>query len=58
MENSTTNPDEQLEEREVEATDSETLDDLQDAFGDEDNTPEDQEVPSPDGTENQRESLN
>jgi hypothetical protein len=58
MENST-KPDDELDQREAEATDKETLDDLQEAFGDEENTPEDQaRVPNPDGIEDQEESLN
>ncbi|HEY6805517.1 MAG TPA: hypothetical protein VI306_18210 [Pyrinomonadaceae bacterium] len=56
MENPT-KPNDELDQREAEATDKETLDDLQEAFGDEENTPEDQGVPSPDGTEDGEELL-
>jgi hypothetical protein len=57
MENST-KPNDELDEREAEATDKETLEDLQEAFGDEENTPEDQVVPNPDGAVDQDEALN
>jgi hypothetical protein len=41
----------ELDERGFEATDDETLDKIEDAFGDEENAPEDQlNVPSPDGS--------
>ena len=51
MDNQGTKPGRELSEREAEATDKETLKDLQDAFGSADNTPEDQsDVPSPDGS--------
>ena len=40
----------ELAERESEATNNETLSDIEDAFGSEENTPEDEaDVPSPDG---------
>jgi hypothetical protein len=40
----------ELDERMDEATDNETLEDIEDAFGAEEKTPEDQlNVPSPDG---------
>ena len=41
----------ELAERESEATNNETLSDIEDAFGSEENTPEDEaDVPSPDGS--------
>jgi len=41
----------ELGEREDEATNNETLSDIEDAFGSEENTPEDEEdLPSPDGS--------
>ena len=47
-----------LAEREAEATDKDTLDDIEDAFGDEENTPEDQlDVPSPDGSFDEDDQL-
>jgi hypothetical protein len=59
MESSKTKPNDELAEREAEATDKETLDDLQDAFGGEDDTPEDQAgVPSPDGSFDEDDELN
>jgi hypothetical protein len=48
----------ELAEREAEATDNETLDDIEDAFGDEENAPEDQlNVPSPDGSFDEDDAL-
>jgi hypothetical protein len=50
MDSQTPKQNDELAEREADATDKETLDDLEDAFGGEENTPEDQaDVPSPDG---------
>jgi len=41
----------ELAERESEATNNETLSDIEDAFGSEENTPEDEaDVPRPDGS--------
>jgi hypothetical protein len=58
MENQGTKPGRELSEREAEATDKETLKDLQDAFGSTDNTPEDQsDIPSPDGSFEDEEEL-
>ena len=58
MDNQGTKPDRELSEREAEATDKETLKDLQEAFGSSDNTPEDQrDVPSPDGSFDDEEEL-
>ena len=48
----------ELTEREAEATDKQTLEEIEDAFGDEGNTPEDQlDVPSPDGSFDDDEEL-
>jgi hypothetical protein len=58
MENPGTKSGRELSEREAEATDKETLEDLQEAFGSTDNTPEDQSnVPSPDGSFDEEEEL-
>jgi len=58
MDNQGTKPDRELSEREAEATDKETLKDLQEAFGSSENTPEDQsDVPSPDGSIDDEEEL-
>jgi hypothetical protein len=58
MKNQGTKPGKELSEREAEATDKETLKDLQDAFGSADNTPEDQgDIPSPDGSFDDKEEL-
>jgi hypothetical protein len=58
MENQGTKSGNELSEREAEATDKETLKDLQEAFGSTDNTPEDQgDVPSPDGSFDDEEQL-
>lgn len=51
METRQTKRSDELAERESEATDNETLSDIEDAFGSEENTPEDEaDVPSPDGS--------
>ena len=58
MENQGTKPGSELSEREAEATDKETLKDLQEAFGSTDNAPEDQsDIPSPDGSFDDEEEL-
>jgi hypothetical protein len=58
MDNQGTKADRELSEREAEATDKETLKDLQEAFGSSDNTPEDQgDVPRPDGSFDDEEEL-
>ena len=58
MDNQGTKPGRELSEREAEATDKETLKDLQEAFGSSDNTPEDQDdLPSPDGSFDDEEEL-
>ena len=58
MDSQGTKLDRELSEREAEATDKETLKDLQEAFGSSDDTPEDQGgVPSPDGSFDDEEEL-
>ena len=48
----------ELAERDAEATDSETLKDIEEAFGVDENTPEDQlNVPSPDGSFDEEKEL-
>ena len=50
--------DDELNERDAEATDSETLKDIEDAFGTDEKTPEDElNVPSPDGAFDKDEEL-
>ena len=47
-----------MTERESKATNSETLSDIEDAFGSEENTPEDEaDVPSPDGAFDEDDEL-
>jgi hypothetical protein len=50
MESRQTNESDKRAAREADATNDETLGDIEDAFGSEENTPEDEaDVPSPDG---------
>jgi hypothetical protein len=58
MENQGTKQNGELAEREAEATDKDTLEDIEEAFGIDENTPEDQlNVPSPDGSFDEDDEL-
>ena len=50
MERRTPQPDDNLRERDEEATEKETLQDLEDSFGGSTEKPDDDDLPSPDGS--------
>ena len=57
METKASGIDDDLAERDGDATNEETLDDLEDAFGSEDVPGDDNDVPSPDGSFDEDEEL-